>query len=200
MLIAAIDVGSPAKIGWATSRNESGCGHLDPLIDIVAAQLASGKKVALGFEAPCWIPRGRPLNRITANRGGIEARMSRPWSAGAGCGSLAAGIANAAWVFEALLSRCGAVTATVRPDSLLTGKADLLVWEAFVSGKLKAVTHEGDAELAVAAFQSAWPHVVTAVEEEAAVNLLAASLLATGHQIGADEVGQPGVVVAALEA
>jgi len=124
--------------------------------------------------------------------------MRRPWSAGAGCGALAAGVANMAWLLEALAQTVGALAITTQRDRFIAGKAQLLLWEAFVSGNLKSMTHAGDAELAVAAFQSVWPELDTAVNFEASVNLAAATALAAGHQVEADELGIAGTVVAAL--
>lgn len=197
MLVAAIDVGSPSKMGWATSQGRFGCGDpIDIIADIVLA-LTDGIPVCLGFEAPLWAPRSRDFTRMTANRGGIESRMRRPWSAGAGCGALTAGLANMAWVLEQLHSSTGSVESTTQPSRLKSGGARLLIWEAFVSGDQKADTHSGDAEVAVAAFQDHWPDLRSAIDHEPSVNLAAAALLATGHLIATRELGLPGVVVSA---
>jgi len=199
MLIAAVDVGSPKNIGWAIHDGPTGCGNLDLLVAEIAQALKASEPVSLGFEAPLWVPRKRAFHRMTANRGGIEARMSRPWSAGAGCGALAAGVANVAWVFEALNEILGAIRCTTIPSLFSSGEAELLVWEAFVSGNLKALTHEGDAELAVHAFVTAWPNLISSIPDEPSINLAASTILATGHSILLDELGRAGVVVAALD-
>jgi hypothetical protein len=197
VLVAAIDVGSPAKVGWATNEGAKGCGSLDELIELVSAALRAERKVAVGFEAPCWVPRGRAYLRMTANRGGIEARMARPWSAGAGCGSLASGVANAGWFADALYKSYGPVRLTSLLDRYMEGSAQLFVWEAFVSGHLKAVSHEGDAQLAVEAFTEGWPKLCSAVDLEPCVNLLAAAFLAAEHILLPDEIGRAGLVIAA---
>ena len=196
MIVAAVDVGSPPKMGWATSDGLTGCGDPEKLITELTTALSRGGQVSLGFEAPLWAPRGRPFLRMTSNRGGVEGRMSRPWSAGAGCGALTAGLANMSWMFQALATVLGPIHATTQLDHFLAGATPLFVWEAFVSGKHKALTHSGDAELAVAAFTEAWPALVTAIDEEPSVNLAAAALLATGHQVSQVELGLPGLVVA----
>lgn len=100
------------------------------------------------------------------------------------------------WVFQSLAQSVGVISATTQLDRFRTGAAPLFVWEAFVSGKHKALTHAGDAELAVAAFQSAWPELGTAIDEEPSVNLAAAALLAAGHHVDQNELGLPGLVVA----
>lgn len=196
MIVAAVDVGSPPKMGWATSEGLKGCGEAQELIAQLTFALSQGVSVSLGFEAPLWTPRGRPFSRMTSNRGGIEARMNRPWSAGAGCGALTAGIANMSWVFQSLANSMGSITATTQLDRFRAGAAPLFIWEAFVSGKHKSLTHAGDAQLAVAAFQRNWPDLGTAIDKEPSVNLAAAALLAAGHTVDQTELGAPGLVIA----
>ena len=54
--------------------------------------------------------------RITGRRGGIETRLNRAWSAGAGCGALGAALALMPWVLTRLQQAAGPVTAlAVRP-------------------------------------------------------------------------------------
>lgn len=197
MFVAAIDVGSPSKMGWASSEGHSGCGLPTDLMDGLATAINLGRPVSLGFEAPLWAPRGRAFDRMTANRGGVEATMRRPWSAGAGCGALTAGLANMAWLLEGLHDACGPIKATTQPDRFQSGSAALLIWEAFVSGDQKATSHAGDAELAVAAFMQDWPFVRSAINQEPSVNLAAAALLSAGHDIVTDELAVAGVVVSA---
>jgi hypothetical protein len=79
------------------------------------------------------------------------------------------------------------------------GAAQLMVWEAFVSGALKSDSHQGDAVSAVAAFAAQGPSPVSGIDFEPSANLLAASLLATGHRIDTDELGIAGLVVATQE-
>lgn len=199
MLVAAIDVGSPSKMGWANHDGLSGCGDPKYLIRAIADALSREIPVSLGFEAPLWTPRGRAFNRMTANRGGVEASMRRPWSAGAGCGALGAGIANMAWIFERLEELVGSIKSTTQLGRFQKGEAALLIWEAFVSGDQKASSHEADAEIAVGAFVDAWPNLLSAIEVEPSVNLAAAALLSTGHDIDPNELSLPGVVIAAQQ-
>lgn len=197
MLVAAIDVGSPSKMGWASSRGRSGCGDPSDLIADLTDALVLGLPVCLGFEAPLWAPRGRTFDRMTANRGGVEATMRRPWSAGAGCGALAAGLANMAWILESIHKSIGPVDATTQLDRFQAKASGLFVWEAFVSGDKKASSHEGDAAIAVAAFNRNWPNLASAIDHEPSVNLAAASLLSAGHKVDPDELSLPGLVIAA---
>jgi hypothetical protein len=72
MLVIAIDVGGPKKIGWASSDGRSGSGRDVETVPAVAARaLNSGRPVALGFESPIWTPRRDALSRITSRRSGL---------------------------------------------------------------------------------------------------------------------------------
>lgn len=59
----------------------------------------SGDRVALGFECPAWIPVPQNAIDLGAKRNG-EGRY--PWSAGAGAGALATGLAQIAWILRNL--------------------------------------------------------------------------------------------------
>src|SRR4051812_6626193 len=65
------------------------------LTDAVAKSIKAGEHVALGFECPLFVPLA-PEPRLL-----LRARLgegNRPWSAGAGCGSLATGLVQATFV------------------------------------------------------------------------------------------------------
>jgi hypothetical protein len=67
------------------------------------------------------------------------------------------GVPSLAWVLREVHRQVPEVTATTRWDDFASGKAHLLIWEAFVSGREKAQppSHHGDALLAVTAFEHA---------------------------------------------
>jgi hypothetical protein len=56
-LIAAVDIGSPmtGKLGWAALPDEKMGKDVQTLVALVAEALLRGP-VALGFEAPLWVP------------------------------------------------------------------------------------------------------------------------------------------------
>lgn len=158
-VVYAADVGSEAKgrLAWcrvsgeATTPDQTG-ESLEGLATYVAADLAAGLTVALGFECPLAIDlRATPadLTKARNNEG------NRAWCAGAGAGALAVGLAQCAWVF----GRIGSLKAPARPTfswpDLVAGRANLLVWEAFVSNKTGDHSHHGDALKAALAFQRA---------------------------------------------
>jgi hypothetical protein len=92
--VLCIDVGGPTKIGWSNSEGNDGSGdNLGEALDYLSKYLRDGGRAALGFEAPIWTPVRPEFARITARRGGVETTYNRAWSAGAGAGALAAGLA-----------------------------------------------------------------------------------------------------------
>ena len=84
-VVAVIDVGSPkaGKLGWAFQRDddpvETGS-NLDEIVDRMGAALEV-TSVALGFEAPLFVPYRNDAMTLTNARAG---EGNRPWSAGPG--------------------------------------------------------------------------------------------------------------------
>lgn len=121
----------------------------------IARDLSSGFRVALGFECPLFVPV--PAEKIALPK----ARMSegtRAWCAGAGATVLATGLVQTVWVFERIRERVSVpVIPTFKREPFVSGDANLLIWEAFVSGSVKAGgrssanPHRYDAELAAQA-------------------------------------------------
>nr|WP_314525715.1 hypothetical protein [uncultured Brevundimonas sp.] len=196
MLVLAIDVGGPEKIGWAASNDRLGTGQdLDGALRDVADALNQGIPVALGFEAPIWTPRREDLKRITSRRLGAEVTFNRAWSAGAGCGALGAALGLMPWCFTRVAQHTKKRLATTSPIAFQE-RGGLFVWEAFVSGHAKAATHMDDASLALAAFQARDLLAPSDVPDEPAVNLAAAALMATGWTIDPWEISGAGHVIA----
>lgn len=91
MRVAVIDIGSPKKdkkgknnVGWAIVGRKSDCGtDLDKCVESLARALEAGP-LALGFEAPMFVPmREEPKALMKARRG-----ESKAFSAGAGAAVL----------------------------------------------------------------------------------------------------------------
>ncbi|WP_291539300.1 hypothetical protein [Brevundimonas sp.] len=197
MLVIAIDVGGPEKIGWASSNSRSGTGQdLDTALYDMANALNNGTPVALGFEAPIWTPRREDLKRITSRRLGAEITFNRAWSAGAGCGALGAALGLMPWCFSQIARNTNHRLATTSPIAFDERGKGLFVWEAFVSGHAKAVTHMDDASLALAAFQARDLRAPSDVPDEPAINLAAAALMATGWTLDPWEISGAGHVIA----
>lgn len=197
MFIIAVDVGGPDKIGWACSRGQSGTGKdIGSVLRAAADTLQQGEPVALGFEAPIWTPRREDLKRITSRRLGAEITFNRAWSAGAGCGVLAAGLGLMPWCLSQIAAQTKERRATIDPALFAERGVGLFVWEAFVSGAAKALTHLDDAALALTAFQARGLNHPSDVPGEPAINLAVAALLATGWGVDVGEINKPGHVVA----
>lgn len=196
MHILCIDVGSFKNIGWANDFNQIGNGEtIERELQRLGQLLNTGHRLALGFEAPIWTPRRRDLRQVTASRGGVERKLSRAWSAGAGCGALATCLALMPWCLQKLSEQTGPLHATVDLAKFTAGHGQLLIWEAFVSGPAKALLHHEDAALAVAEFAARYPTIVSDVPPEPAVNHAATALHIAGFRIDPAEFGIPATVV-----
>jgi hypothetical protein len=144
-----------------------------------------------------FVPMPSESSRLNRQRDGDK---GRPWCAGAGSGALALGVQQASYVFLALAERV-APRVTFVPTELLAGNADLLVWEAFVSGKAKDRSadnpHIDDARRSVEEFlrRVVLGDVTTDVHDTSVLNLAAAGLLASGLSIDLAHLRTPCVVV-----
>lgn len=158
--VAALDVGSLAKLGWwlDSERQAGGGTDIDSLVATVVSELDQGEPVALGFEAPTFVPLPALSGELCKQRQG---ERGRPWSAGAGTAALAIGVQQATFVLGQIGQHTKRpIRAGTNPDDF--GRStDLLVWEAFVTGKAKNPDadnpHVDDARLAVEEFSREWP-------------------------------------------
>ena len=151
--IAAVDIGSPmaGKLGWAVLPSEQTGKDIQELVDLVAEALREGP-VALGFESPLWVPMRSDVMALTKARQG---EGSRPWSAGAGTGVLATGLAVIPFILTRLKDAAPDTEVTLDYRNLPNAPGTLFLWEAFVSAQDKGVDHEDDAMIAARAFQHA---------------------------------------------
>lgn len=203
--VACADVGSVARgrFGWAIRdlpgelRDVPEPASIQAFADTVIDRLAQGRSVALGFECPLFVPLRKDPTLLTRGR---EGDGNRPWSAGAGCGSLTTGLVETAWTLDRI--RKGL---TKEPRIFFdwaefsAHRGSLFLWEAFVTGKSKSDTHRGDAALAVQAFCRALPQPESAnrVNESRVYSLIGAALLRTGWSVPASILSSACLVVAA---
>ena len=104
LIVYAVDIGSVPKknLGWARSPEGSmpiqkDVGNdIDALVEAISKDLQDGRPVAVGFEAPMWIPVPEASKNLGKARKG-EGR--RAWSASAGATVLGLGLAQACWIF-----------------------------------------------------------------------------------------------------
>ena len=149
MDVFCADIGSVSggNFGWS-GRLASGAvvdgEDIRALAETVAKQLNRGHGVALGFEAPMFVPyRSAPAD-LTKRRIG---ETNPNWIGGPGSSVLATGLAQVPWALRDIRSK---LTAQVLPtfswDEFASGKAKFFLWEAFVSGGQRAraisTTHE----------------------------------------------------------
>jgi len=127
----------------------------------IADDLSSGASVALGFECPLFVPVTEDPKDLTSPRD--DAERQRPWSAGAGCAVLATGLSECVWVFNRIRVQAEVkVQPSLCYDDFITRKANLFVWEAFVTSAAKGSSHEDDAKAAAYSFCKKWPKILEA--------------------------------------
>jgi hypothetical protein len=173
--------------GWwraADDRTGDGGRDLDGVVQAVVADLDAGRPVALGFEAPLFVPRPATAEGLNKQRRGEH---GRPWCVGAGSGSLAFGIQQATYVLSGIARQVRArPSVSFDPTALLRGEADLVVWEAFVTGAAKnrqsSDPHVDDARAAVTEFRRrlAEGSVDSDIVESDVLSLAGAALLSAG--------------------
>lgn len=197
MKIAAIDIGSPkktkkhpeGKIGWALSP-ELGVtpGHdLDECIWHLAKALLQGP-VALGFEAPMYVPMRDTPEQLTSPRCGEAGKglPTRPFSAGPGTCALVTSLVVIPYVLYHLKTLAVDARATLDWRESFTAPGQLLLYEAFVTNQKNSARERDqmDAALAVAAFNvklnSGLAQAASDMGTERCFNLLGAMMLRTG--------------------
>ncbi|PYV21994.1 MAG: hypothetical protein DMG27_19290, partial [Acidobacteria bacterium] len=150
--------------------------------------------LALGFEAPMFVPYGRKRRDLDKARKG---EGNRAFSASAGACVLTKGLVIVPYILEKL--RCSAKAARPtfkRRDRLC--ERDLQLFEAFVTNVGEAVSHEACARLALKRFPKEWEKRASfesAVEEPCTMNLLGAMLLRTGWTDDVTMLSEPCLVV-----
>ena len=146
----------------------------------------------LVYRDPC-AGNANPLEELHTCEGqgyGADRRPHRrgkpPWSAGAGCGALATGLAETAWILGHLRQAAPGCPVFLTWDDFARSGRGLFLWEAFVSGAGKARgdanLHCLDAEAAALRFLEALPDPpsINAVLEPDVLSLIGAVLLRTG--------------------
>ena len=215
--VIGVDVGSVAlgRFAWAAvdapalSLADQGS---DPetAVRALAGGLVSTGRSALVLEAPVAVPvpaadrtdGWRELGRARSGEG------NRPWSAGAGAGVLATGVAQAAWLLARLREALPDTAATTRPDRWSSADGPpLLLAEALVSGAGKPVPtaagpHAADAEAAARALAERLPDLPSLASDVRCTphrpfNLFTAAALWAGLDIAPEELHSDVVVVRA---
>jgi hypothetical protein len=202
MRVAVIDIGKPGKnLGWAIDEPDGEGTDLDACIDTLAASL-SADAVALGFEAPQFVPmRPDPL-KLTAGRNGEfgSGMPTRTFSAGAGPTALVTSLVIVPYVLSRLRKVVPNATATFDWRHPLAQPGQLLLFEAFVTNQRKnaATRHIEDARLAITDFRRGMVSrgsFESSVTSDKCMNLLGAALLRTGWSTDVTLLSTPCLVV-----
>ena len=192
--IYAVDVGSTLKESFAWVRvnperpgGRIGSRSIERLVEQLVADLRESRSVALGFEAPLFIPVPIAAARLSRGR---DNEGSPPWSASVGLTVTSLGLHQAAWILRHVCEQCGnSVNFQVAPDAWPPGPEATIVfcWEAFVSGPAKSETHIGDAATAAMAFLEHERRLVeaTQVTAEHPLSLIGTAALWSGLAVGA---------------
>lgn len=202
MHVAVIDVGKPDKnLGWAIAGPSPTEGtDLDQVVVETARRLRMGP-VALGFEAPMYVPmRDAPGDLTKARRGECVDGVNRPFSAGAGSTVLVIGTVVVPYVLRNLRKIVAGSLATLDYKSFFKAPSGLLLFEAFVTNQKKKheSRHVEDAGLAAQyLFRSieSGIGVTSAITEPACLNILAAMMLRTGWSEDIRTLSQESLVV-----
>ena len=204
MNVAVIDIGSPRQnnIGWPIVGPHACTGiDLDASVAALARAVRAGP-LAIGFEAPMFVPmRDRP-NNLTVARGG---EGNRAFSAGAGAAVLVTGTVVVPFVLDKL--RRAVPDAIVRvnwqgwPQSE-AGGLQLVLFEAFVSNESKhggsKTRHVDDACAAAQALYAKFTNgeaIESSVTVERSFNLLGAMMLRTGWTNDVSVLAEPCLVI-----
>jgi hypothetical protein len=201
VVVAAVDVGAVRNIGYwrdAPGEGEAGGHRLDDLAGRLATDLTRGRSVALGLEAPLFVPLPEAAGDLNRQRAG---ERGRPWCAGAGTGAFAMGAQQSAWLLRAIARSLRVAPPVTFDPADFANRGGLLIWEAFVSGDGKdrkaAEPHIDDARRAVAEFRRRLRRGVmeSDITETVVFIVIGAAVLAAGLATDTTLLSQPCTVV-----
>ena len=158
MVVWVADIGSIKQkhFGWCRGIGQDDRKHgtdIENFVDGIVNDLINEKKVAIGFECPLFVPIADKPEDLTKRR---EGENNRPWSAGAGCCSLATGLAECVWIFERIKKSKVEVKPTFSWKDFRLNESNFFIWEAFVTSQSKedsnSDSHSMDAQKVVNRF------------------------------------------------
>lgn len=207
--IYACDIGSTKQnnFGWARFDPTApgvppiGLRCIQGLVDHIVRDLRAGASVALGIEAPCFLPVPCAAVELSSARKG---EGNRPWSAPAGAAVTALGVHQTAWILREIRQALGGMAGNVElttnwmewPPS--NGQI-LLLYEAFVSGAAHSKNNNPIDDSATAAFyflaNEAALCAINAVTASPCISLVWAAALWAGWVTNLTGIGQQILVV-----
>ncbi len=170
----------------------------DLLVERVAEDLNRNCSVALGFEAPLYIPIPRLSSDLSRARPG---EGSRAWSAPAGLSVASLCLHQASWILREVRTRVKqcAITLDVAQWPPKPGpQATLFLWEAFVSRTAHSNDHRRDAATAADYFASHERNLQpqhALGENEQLLSLIAVAALWSKWTSNADDLETPTLVL-----
>jgi hypothetical protein len=155
-VVYAFDVGGRDNFGW-TRREPSnpedtvGSDDIATMVSRIAFDARNGMSIALGVEAPCFIPVPWNAENLNQQRNGEN---GYPFAAQAGAIAAIIGLHQTAWVLRRLHAEFGETHVFTTDWSLWPGSSRpiLLLWEAFVCNHAHSDEHVRDAATAVHEF------------------------------------------------
>jgi len=193
--VAVVDIGRLANLGWVVegpSINRSGT-DIDSCVEALAEAVTTGP-LALGFEAPMFVPFGRDRRDLDRARAG---EGDRAFAAAAGACSLTKGLVIVPYILAGLRRLAGHSRPTFKWREDLR-KNDLLLFEAFVAHVGNFANHQECARLAISNFPKDPKERAlfeSAVPEPCTLNLLGAMLLRIGWAADPALLSEPCLVV-----
>jgi len=123
---------------------------INKLVQEMESDIRQGCSIALGFEAPLFIPVPENVEHLSKSR---EGDGNRSWSAPSGAGVTTLGVHQSAWILRSLYkssSHACDFTLDWQQQWPPSGHRPVLFcWEAFVSGAAHSELHLMDAATAV---------------------------------------------------
>jgi|SRR5215213_5402718 len=206
--IYVADVGSTLNdaFGWAGTKPGSpevwGSRSIEALVVAMAADLRKGVSVALGLEAPLFLPIPEDARNLSRGRDGDK---DRSCLAPAGGYVAALSLHQVAWILQELRKSCGSICFfSVDPSNWYPreGPPVLFCWEAFVSKEAHAPEghlngHVADAATAARFFAEHEERLkeVSAVTAESPLSLIGAVALWSGWSTDLALLATPTVVL-----
>lgn len=151
-----------------------------------------GLGIALGFEAPLFVPIPDDSNDIGRARAG---EGNRPFSAGAGASAALIGLQQTAWIMSRLRGDVEKHTVTTDWRLWPPSSSAILLWEAFVSGIAKGECHADDAVTAAREFQRREASLHSDVACERPLSIVGAAALWSGFSEDLTILRRPALVL-----
>jgi hypothetical protein len=202
MDIFCADIGSVKRdnFGWYAVHGNGTTAEgttMKALGTAIADSINLKRQVALGFEAPMFVPLRDAPEELTMKRQG---ETNPNWIGGPGAAVLATALAQVPWILRDVKTKLTITAdATLDWDKFKSKKFNLFLWEAFVSGNSKGNSHVDDARIAIEAFKGSLPDpkAHNAIAEPVVLSLLGAALIRTGWSSDIQLLSESCVVIKA---